>query len=223
MSSLTLGKNHSGSGSISLRAADDPQASASAPIEKVIARESQFVALIAALLGTLCFAYCARHNLLLLYGDAVAHLHIARRVFRFTKPWISPTRFGMASTAAFAADSFCSAHELVAERVGGRDPFHRLLHIRLRRYLPPGAALDEQRPAALAAAIYGLNPGLLYMQTTAMTEPLFLAEMIWSTFLIIEFCRVLARGILSREEDHRAGQTLDRGGTGAGCSRIHSL
>ena len=34
--------------------------------------------------------------------------------------------------------------------------------------------------AALAAAIYGLNPSLLYMQSTAMTESIFLAALIWS-------------------------------------------
>ena len=41
---------------------------------------------------------------------------------------------------------------------------------------------------------YALNPGLLYMQTTAMTEPLFLAEMIWSALLIAEYGRALKDG-----------------------------
>ena len=48
--------------------------------------------------------------------------------------------------------------------------------------------------AAIAVMFYGLNPGLLYMQTTAMTEPLFLAEMIWSALLLAEFCRALGNG-----------------------------
>jgi hypothetical protein len=49
------------------------------------------------------------------------------------------------------------------------------------------------RPASacIAVAFLGLNPGLLYMQTTAMTEPLFLAEMIWSALLIAEYARAL--------------------------------
>jgi hypothetical protein len=41
----------------------------------------------------------------------------------------------------------------------------------------------------VVVAFYGLNPGLLYMATTAMTEPLFLAEMIWAVLLIVEFQR----------------------------------
>ena len=45
-------------------------------------------------------------------------------------------------------------------------------------------------PAAIVVvAFYGLNPGLLYMATTAMNEPLFLAEMIWAVLLIVEFQR----------------------------------
>jgi hypothetical protein len=48
-------------------------------------------------------------------------------------------------------------------------------------------------PAALVVvAFYGLNPGLLYMATTAMTEPLFLAEMIWALLLIVQFQRALS-------------------------------
>jgi len=37
--------------------------------------------------------------------------------------------------------------------------------------------------------ILRLNPGLLYMATTAMNEPLFLAEMIWAVLLLVEFQR----------------------------------
>ncbi len=43
----------------------------------------------------------------------------------------------------------------------------------------------------MVVAFYGLNPGLLYMATTAMTEPLFLAEMIWAVLLIVEYERAL--------------------------------
>jgi 4-amino-4-deoxy-L-arabinose transferase-like glycosyltransferase len=34
--------------------------------------------------------------------------------------------------------------------------------------------------SALAAGVFAINPGLLYMQTTAMTEPLFLALFLWA-------------------------------------------
>ena len=53
--------------------------------------------------------------------------------------------------------------------------FYRLC----RRMLVP-------RWALVATAFYGLNPNLLYLSTTAMTEPLFLALLIWMTLLTME-------------------------------------
>src|SRR5690242_10450584 len=44
------------------------------------------VAQIAAAISIAAFLYCLRHDLLLLYGDAVAHIHIARRVFDSRTP-----------------------------------------------------------------------------------------------------------------------------------------
>ena len=43
--------------------------------------------------------------------------------------------------------------------------------------------------AYVAAAIYALNPNLLYMQTTAMNEPIFLAFFIWTLVYLDEFLR----------------------------------
>jgi len=42
------------------------------------------------------------------------------------------------------------------------------------------------RWAIAATAFYALNPNLLYLATTAMTEPLFLALLIWTTLLTVE-------------------------------------
>jgi hypothetical protein len=49
-----------------------------------------------------------------------------------------------------------------------------------RRWLLPPAS-------ALALAFFALNPNLLYMQTTAMTEPLFVCEMVWTTVWLVEW------------------------------------
>ena len=48
--------------------------------------------------------------------------------------------------------------------------------------------------AIVALAFFAFNPGLLYMATTAMTEPLFLAEMIWAVLLIVLFELALRGG-----------------------------
>jgi predicted anti-sigma-YlaC factor YlaD len=45
--------------------------------------------------------------------------------------------------------------------------------------------------AALTLAFFALNPNLLYLQTTAMTEPLFLCEMIWLAVWLVEWRQCL--------------------------------
>jgi len=42
-------------------------------------------------------------------------------------------------------------------------------------------------PSALALAFFALNPNLLYLQTTPMTEPLFLCEVIWLVVWLVEW------------------------------------
>jgi len=49
-----------------------------------------------------------------------------------------------------------------------------------RRWLRPA-------PSAIALAFFALNPNLLYMQTTAMTEPLFVCELVWTAMWIVEW------------------------------------
>jgi hypothetical protein len=49
-----------------------------------------------------------------------------------------------------------------------------------RHWLRPPAA-------AVALAVFATNPNLLYLQTTAMTEPLFLCEMIWIAVWLVEW------------------------------------
>ncbi len=178
-----------------------------------IAREAQFVGLVAAFLGVLAFAYCSRHDLLLLYGDAVAHLHIARRVFDSLNPgfrqlgsvWLPFPHLLMIPFVMrmdWWQSGLAGAIPSIGCYVVGCIGIYKLA----RLWLSAGAG-----PAAVAALCYGLNPGLLYMQTTAMTEPLFLAEMIWAALLIAEFCRALksaAEQNSDQAEEQRASRLL---------------
>jgi len=127
------------------------------------------------------------HGAMLNYGDAVAHLHIARRVFDSRTPRLSQlgsvwlplphilllpfvqNYFWWASGLAAIIPSSLS---YVASCVG----LHRLA----RNWLDPA-------PAAIALVFFALNPNLLYLQTTAMTEPLFLCEFIWIVVWLVEW------------------------------------
>jgi hypothetical protein len=128
-----------------------------------------------------------RNGALLNYGDAVAHLHIARRVLdshlpRFTQlgsVWLPlPHVLLMPFVQVYSwwanglAGVFPSALAFLAACAG----IYRLV----RHWLPPIAA-------ALALAFFATNPNLLYLQTTAMTEPLFLCEIVWLAVWLVEW------------------------------------
>ncbi|HEY0758928.1 MAG TPA: glycosyltransferase family 39 protein [Acidisarcina sp.] len=166
-------------------------------------REGWTVAAAASLLSAVSLLYCAHRHLLLLYGDAVAHLHIARRVVDSLNPgyhqlgsvWL-PLPHILLLPFVLRMDWWQSAVPAAVPSmlcyVAGCVGIYRLA----RLWLQPAQA-------AVALAFYSLNPGLLYMQTTAMTEPLFLAEMIWAALLLAVHARALAAG-----EQRRAGRAL---------------
>ena len=133
------------------------------------------------------FLYFWRQDALLLYGDAVAHLNIARRVFDSRTPgplqlgtvWLPlphllemPLVFSDWLWRTGVGGSVVSMASYVAGALG----IHRLAR-----------ALGAGRAAWLATAIFVANPNLLYLQTTAMTEPLYLALWIWTIVHFAEF------------------------------------
>ncbi|MGH9589774.1 MAG: hypothetical protein ACRD25_05230, partial [Terracidiphilus sp.] len=128
-----------------------------------------------------------RHHAMLNYGDAVAHLHIARRILDSHRPgltqlgsvWLPLPHLLMlpfAQVYAWWANGIAGAIPSAFAYVAGCLGFYRLA----RRWL-------ARAPSTLALAFFALNPNLLYLQTTAMTEPLFLCEMIWIVVLAIEW------------------------------------
>ena len=149
------------------------------------------VALCCAALSLLAIAWSFVHGAQLNYGDAVAHLHIARRVLdsripRFTElgsVWLPlPHILMMPFVRVYAwwangvAGTIPSALAWLLSCVG----LYRLA----RRWLAPVEA-------AFALAFFALNPNLLYLQTTAMTEPLFVCEMIWIVDGLVEWTNAL--------------------------------
>jgi hypothetical protein len=155
----------------------------------------------AAALAVISLDYCYARGLLLLYGDAVAHLHIARRVLDSAEPgyrqlgsvWLPlphllliPFVMKMSwwRTGLAGAWPSMACYVLACGGIYGL----------LRSFLRPAAAV-------LGLGFFGLNPGLLYFATTAMTEPLFLAEMIWAALLLLRLSS-------ARREERRARTLL---------------
>lgn len=171
------------------------------------------MACVALALSLLALAYCLPRGMLLLYGDAVAHLAIARRIFDSLNPgfrqlgsvWLPLPHLLLlpfVQKMSWWQSGLAGAWPSMACYVLGCVGIYRLA----RMWLHPVASI-------IAAMIYALNPGLLYMQTTAMTEPLFLAEMIWSALLIAEHDRTLKAG-----EQRRASRLLVAAGLVLVCA-----
>ncbi|HXS14261.1 MAG TPA: hypothetical protein VN734_16290, partial [Acidobacteriaceae bacterium] len=73
-----------------LNAGASPTEGASPDEVRPATREESFpIALIAVILSFVALALCYTHGYLLLYGDAVAHLGIARRIFDSRNPGLS--------------------------------------------------------------------------------------------------------------------------------------
>ncbi|MHB1960316.1 MAG: hypothetical protein ACYCO5_14985 [Acidobacteriaceae bacterium] len=152
-----------------------------------LGEETKLVSTVAVLLTAASLAFCARHGYLLLYGDAVAHLHIARRIFDSRNPGFSQLGsvwlplphlllLPFVQRADWWQNGLAGAIPSMASYVMACAGIYRLARVWMRPLL-----------ALLVFAALALNPGLLYMSVTAMTEPLFLALMIWSVVHLTAF------------------------------------
>src|SRR6266540_2288253 len=173
--------------------------------------ELLLVSALAALLSLLAFLFFYRHGDILLWGDAVAHLNIARRLFDSPRPGSDQLGSVWLPLPHLLIAPFVANQWLWRTGVGGSIPsmaayilgvagVFRLVRARSPQQAKGGLAGDpgaSRAGAWLAAAIYGLNPSLLYMQSTAMTESIFLAALVWSVVYFDDFLRGLDHGDVS--------------------------
>ena len=147
------------------------------------------VGALAAAVSIVFFRNFYQQSAILLYGDAVAHIHIARRVFDSITP--GPLRLGtvwlplphilmmpfVVSDWMWRTGVGGSIVSMIAY-VAGTVGVFRLVRAR-----------TSSAAGWLAAAIYALNPNLIYLQATAMTESLYLALFIWAVVFLDETVR----------------------------------
>ena len=158
------------------------------PILRAISR-NEWLAVVASSVAASVLAtmWSWRHNAMLNYGDAIAHMHIARRVFDSRHPGFSELGSVWLPLPHLLLVPFVAVYTWWANGIAGMIPsalayiascagIYRLA----RHWLRPPEAL-------LSLLFFALNPNLLYLQTTAMTEPLFLCEMIWLAVWLVEW------------------------------------
>ncbi len=96
---------------------------------------------LSAVLTLAALAFCSRHQLLLLYGDAVAHLHIARRLFDSREPGFRQLGSVWLPLPHLLLVPFVLKMSWWQSGVRGGDPLDGLLCGVVRRTLPAGALL----------------------------------------------------------------------------------
>ncbi|HKW17242.1 MAG TPA: hypothetical protein VJO35_07035 [Terriglobales bacterium] len=141
------------------------------------------------------FFYYLRHGDLLLYGDAVAHINIARRVFDSLTP--GPLQLGTVwlPLPHVLMLPFLASKFLWQTGIGGSIPslvafvLSVIGIFRLMQIVLPSNKTGARFAPWLAAGIFALNPNLIYLQTTAMTEAIYLAFFVWSLVFFAQALR----------------------------------
>jgi hypothetical protein len=143
--------------------------------------------MLAAVASALAAAYFFRTDQTLLYGDAVAHINIARRVIDNLTP--GPTQLGSVwlPLPHVLMLPFVAIDRLWVNGLAGTFPSmvaHVIATIGIFRLL---RLLAARTGAWIGTLFFLLNPNLLYMQSTAMTETIYLAGMIWAIVYLCDF------------------------------------
>ena len=159
-------------------------------------QETALLAWLTACISLLSFLFYFRRGDILLYGDAVAHINIARRLFDSRTPGLLQLGTVWLPLPHLLMVPFLLSSWMWKTGVGGSIPsmaayvfgtvgIFRLVRDRL------GSASQSPvmtRVAAwLAAIVYATNPNLIYLQATALTEPLYLALFVWAMVYFNEF------------------------------------
>lgn len=141
---------------------------------------------------------------ILLSGDAVAHINIARRVFDSRTP--GPMQLG---TVWLPLPHVLTIPFIVSERlwksgIGGSIPSlisYMIAGLGVFRLL----SMWSRLAAWLSTIIFAANPNILYVQTTALNESMYLACFVWSLVFFLEASRALLRNNAS------AGKWMEKG------------
>jgi hypothetical protein len=149
------------------------------------------------------FLYYWHAGELLLYGDAVAHMNIARRVLDSRTPGLLQLGTVWLPLPHLLMLPFIWSNRMWQTGVGGAIPSmvaYVLAVVGIFRLARDGLLsateykLESRVSGWFAAMVLALNPNLLYLQATAMTEVLYLACFIWATVFLADFWRALSQG-----------------------------
>jgi hypothetical protein len=155
--------------------------------------ESLPFALAGVLLSLIALLVSFSRGYLLLYGDAVAHLGIARRILDSRNPGLVQLGGVWLPLPHLLILPFVQKMEWWQNGLAGAWPSLICFILSIVGFYRLCRQLLVPRWAVAATLFFALNPNLLYLATTAMTESLFLALLIWTTLTTVE-CVEAIRG-----------------------------
>jgi hypothetical protein len=140
------------------------------------------------------FLYYQRHGDVLLYGDAVAHINIARRVFDSRTPGLLQLGTVWLPLPHLLILPWVISNKMWQSGIGGSIPSMAAFVLGVLGIFKLvrstfGTDSAGRIGAWISAILYAANPNLIYMQSTAMGESLYLAFFIWSVVFFAEFAR----------------------------------
>ena len=137
-------------------------------------------------LGFFALLVCYAKGYLLLYGDAVAHLGIARRIIDARYPGIAQLGGVWLPLPHLLMLPFIGKMAMWQSGMAGAPMSILSFAASVAGIWRLARRLMRMRWALVATTFYALNPNLLYLATTAMTEALFLALLIWTVIAAVE-------------------------------------
>src|SRR5579872_5112845 len=153
---------------------------------------------LAIFISVFSFLSFIRQGDVLLYGDAVAHINIARRIFDSRTPGLLQLGTVWLPLPHLLILPFVVSNKMWQSGMGGSIPsmaafvlsvwgIFRLVRTGLSRF----TQFDGVTKVATwsATILYAANPNLIYMQATAMGESLYLASFVWAIVFFGEFAQ----------------------------------
>jgi hypothetical protein len=155
-----------------------------------------------ALLITICASWLFRHNYLLYYGDAQAHLNISRSIVDSKTPGYDQLGTVWLPLLHVICLPFVANNWLWSTGLAGTIPVALCFVVAgTFFYLAAREVFGSRTAAAVSVACFALNPNVLYLSAIPMTETLFLAGLAMLLFAGCRFantrsanCFVLAIG-----------------------------
>ena len=167
--------------------------------------ETNLLTWLATCVSVFSFLFYYRNGDSLLYGDAIAHINIARRVFDSRTPGLLQLGTVWLPLPHLLIIPFIVSKRMWQSGAGGSIPSMVAYVVSVigifrltRRTLSPTPEVEAPARFAawIAAIIYCANPNLIYMQSTAMGEMLYLAFFIWAVVYFSEALRGDAKALI---------------------------